>query len=163
MAPLVREGNPSSARGHVSHLARRHKRHRQREYKYPKQQERQNLTSLPPETPRFQADASRGGGPVKFFQRRSVTYLREFWIVGCMELYISQLAVGKCSSLRQATIFLGFDVSATPARRQLLASCSKIPGRRSSLFPHVPMARTNKLAVVRCRVAAQTVRPVNRS
>jgi hypothetical protein len=33
MAAVPREGNPSSARGHVSHLARRHKRHSQRERK----------------------------------------------------------------------------------------------------------------------------------
>jgi hypothetical protein len=42
MAARLRERNPSSARGPVSHLARRHKRDRQRERKDPKEQERQN-------------------------------------------------------------------------------------------------------------------------
>ena len=59
MATVLREGNPSSARGHVSHLARRHKRHSQRERKEPKEQERQTPTSLPTETSVISGQARR--------------------------------------------------------------------------------------------------------
>lgn len=53
MAALLRERNPSAEHGYVSHLARHHKRHDQREDKYPKEQDRQDLATLPNETSKY--------------------------------------------------------------------------------------------------------------
>ena len=53
MAAFLGEGDPSPEHGYVSHLARHHKRHDQREDKYPKEQDRQDLASLPNETSKY--------------------------------------------------------------------------------------------------------------
>ena len=84
MATVLREGNPSSARGHVSHLARRHKRHSQRECKEPKEQKCQKKTGR----------SSQNGFSVG---RSFLTKRRKFVIIWLQELYIFRLAVGKCS------------------------------------------------------------------
>ena len=82
MAAVPREGNPSSARGHVAHLARRHKRHSQRERKYTKEQKRQTPTSLPAETSGISSQAPQNGFSVSC-RRSFLTKRRKFVIFGC--------------------------------------------------------------------------------
>ena len=93
MATVLRDGNPSSARGHVSHLARGHKRHSQRECKEPKEQKCQNQTSLPAETTGISGPSSQNGFSVG---RSFLTKRRKFVIIWLQELYIFRLAVCKC-------------------------------------------------------------------
>jgi hypothetical protein len=80
MATVLREGNPSSARGHVSHLARRHKRQSQRERKEPKEQKCQKKTPLSAEITGISGPSSQN----EFSVRRSfVTKRRKFVIFDC--------------------------------------------------------------------------------
>ena len=119
MATVPREGNPSSARGHVSHLARRHKRHSQRERKYTKEQERQTPTSLPAETSGISGQARRTDSPSLPSRRSFPTKRRKFVIFGCRN-YTSP-------GLRRANVLAAASNTLTPSPQANLLGTSPTP------------------------------------